>query len=52
MSEGTKHVVEIQNVVAVASLGQKMDLIAIMKVFMNVDYRPRRARALMQMFPQ
>ena len=42
MSERTKHDVEIQNVVAVASLGQKMDLIAIMKIFRNVDYRPRK----------
>ena len=42
MSEGTKHDVEIQNVVAVASLGQKMDLLAIMNVFRNVEYRPKR----------
>jgi len=34
--------VEIQNVVAVATLGQEMDLLAIMKVFRNVDYRPKR----------
>ena len=42
MTEKTKHDVEIQNVVAVASLGQKMDLIAIMKIFRNVEYRPKR----------
>jgi len=42
MSEKIKHDVEIQNVVAVASLGQKMDLIAIMKIFRNVEYRPKR----------
>jgi len=34
--------VEIQNVVAVATLGLKLDLVAIMKVFRNVDYRPKR----------
>jgi len=34
--------VEIQNVVAVATLGQKIDLLAIMKTFLNVDYRPKR----------
>jgi len=34
--------VKIQNVVAVASLDQKIDLLAIMKVFRNVDYRPKR----------
>ena len=32
----------IQNVVAVASLDQKMDLMAIMKIFRNVKYRPKR----------
>ena len=42
MSEGTKHDVEIQNVVAVASLDQKIDLLSIMKVFANVEYRPKR----------
>jgi len=42
VSERTKHDVEIQNVVAVASLGQKMDLLAIMNVFRNVEYRPKR----------
>jgi len=34
--------VQIQNVVAVASLEQKIDLLAIMKVFRNAEYRPRR----------
>jgi len=34
--------VEIQNVVAVASLDQKIDLIPIMKVFKNVEYRPKK----------
>jgi len=42
VSERTKHDVEIQNVVAVASLDQKMDLPAIMKVFRKVEYRPKR----------
>ena len=34
--------VVIQNVVAVAALKQKIDLLAIMKVFRNVEYRPKR----------
>ena len=34
--------VEIQNDVAVASLDQKIDLIPIMKVFKNVEYRPKK----------
>lgn len=42
MFERTEYDVEIQNVVAVASLGQKMDLIAIMKIFRNVEYRPKK----------
>ncbi|MCW3990616.1 MAG: TATA-box-binding protein [Candidatus Bathyarchaeota archaeon] len=42
MSERTKYDIKIQNVVAVASLDQEMDLIAIMKVFGNVEYRPKR----------
>ncbi len=41
MSERTKHDVEIQNVVAVAALDQKIDLLAIRKVFVNVKYRPK-----------
>jgi len=32
----------IQNVVATADLGTKIDLIAIMKVFRTVEYRPKR----------
>jgi len=32
----------IQNVVATAALGTKIDLNAIMKVFRNVEYRPKR----------
>jgi transcription initiation factor TFIID TATA-box-binding protein len=32
----------IQNVVATASLDQKIDLIAIIKAFRNVEYRPKR----------
>jgi len=42
LSEGTKYDVEIQNVVAVGSLDQKMDLLAILKVFRNAEYRPKR----------
>jgi len=34
--------VVIQNVVAVGSLDQKIDLLSIMKVFLNVEYRPKR----------
>ena len=34
--------VQIQNVVAVATLGQRIDLLSIIKVFVNVDYRPKR----------
>ncbi|MBA7688335.1 Ribonuclease HIII [subsurface metagenome] len=42
MSEGTKYDVEIRNVVAVGSLDQKLDLLAILKVFRNAEYRPKR----------
>jgi transcription initiation factor TFIID TATA-box-binding protein len=42
MSETSPCDVKIQNVVAVASLDQKIDLLAIMKVFRNVDYRPKK----------
>jgi len=42
VSERIKQDVEIQNVVAVASLDQKMDLLAILKIFRNVEYRPKR----------
>ena len=34
--------VSVENVVATASLGQKLDLMAIMKVFRNVEYRPKK----------
>ncbi len=34
--------IRIENVVATASLDQKIDLLAIMKVFRNVEYRPKR----------
>jgi len=34
--------VVVQNVVAVGSLDQKIDLLDIMKVFLNVEYRPKR----------
>ena len=33
--------VEVQNVVATASLGQEIDLLAIVKAFGNVEYRPK-----------
>jgi transcription initiation factor TFIID TATA-box-binding protein len=42
MSETSPYDVKIRNVVAVATLGQKIDLLAIMKVFRNVDYRPKK----------
>ncbi len=42
MSERTKHDVKIQNVVAVATLDQKIDLLAIMNVFRKVEYRPKQ----------
>jgi len=34
--------VVIQNVVAVGSLNQKIDLLSIMKAFRNVEYRPKK----------
>ena len=34
--------VSVENVVATGSLDQKLDLIAIMKVFRNVEYRPKK----------
>jgi transcription initiation factor TFIID TATA-box-binding protein len=34
--------ISVENVVATATLGQKLDLMAIMKVFRNVEYRPKR----------
>jgi len=42
VGERTKYDVVIQNVVAVGSLDQKIDLLAIMKGFLNVEYRPKR----------
>ncbi len=42
MIEGTKHDVEIQNVVAVAALDQKIDLPSIKKFFRNVKYKPKQ----------
>ncbi len=34
--------VNVENVVATATLGQKLDLLAIMKVFRNAEYRPKK----------
>jgi transcription initiation factor TFIID TATA-box-binding protein len=34
--------VSVENVVATATIDQKLDLIAIMKVFRNVEYRPKK----------
>ena len=34
--------ISIENVVATASLDQKLDLLAIIKVFRNVEYRPKK----------
>ncbi len=34
--------IRIENVVATASLDQKLDLMAIMKVFVNVEYNPKK----------
>jgi transcription initiation factor TFIID TATA-box-binding protein len=34
--------VEIQNVVATATLGQEIDLLAIRRTFLNTEYRPKR----------
>jgi len=34
--------VQIQNVVAVAVLDQKLDLLSIVKAFRNVEYRPKK----------
>jgi len=42
MSETSPYDVKIQNVVAVASLDQKINLLDIMKVFRNVEYRPKK----------
>jgi len=42
MSETSPCNVKIQNVVAIANLNQKIDLQAIMKVFRNVEHRPKK----------
>jgi len=42
MSGKSPYDVEIQNVVASASLDQKINLLDIMKVFRNVEYRPKQ----------
>jgi transcription initiation factor TFIID TATA-box-binding protein len=42
MSETSPYDVKIQNVVAVASLDQKINLLDIMKIFRNVEYRPKK----------
>jgi transcription initiation factor TFIID TATA-box-binding protein len=42
MSETSPYDVKIQNVVASASLDQKINLLDIMKVFRNVEYRPKQ----------
>ena len=44
--------VQIQNVVAVASLDQTIDLLSIMKVFMNVEYRPKKFPGLVYRMKQ
>jgi len=46
VSETSPYDVKIQNVVAVATLDQEIDLLAIMKVFRNVEYRPNKFPAL------
>jgi len=40
--ENNQYDVEVQNVVAVGSLDQKIDLLDIMKAFRNVEYRPKK----------
>ena len=42
MSAKSPYDVEIQNVVASATLDQKINLLDIMKVFRNVEYRPKQ----------
>ena len=42
MAETRDLEIVIQNVVATASLDQKIDLLAIVKVFRNVEYRPKQ----------
>ncbi len=46
MSKTNPYDVKIQNVVASASLDQKLDLLAILKVFRNVEYRPKQVPGL------
>ena len=42
MSETSPYDVKIQNIVASAALDQKINLLDIMKVFRNVEYRPKQ----------
>ena len=42
MSKKSPYDVEIQNIVASATLDQKINLLDIMKVFRNVEYRPKQ----------
>ena len=42
IEKNNKYNIVIQNVVATSALGTKIDLLAIMKVFANVEYRPKR----------
>src|SRR5512139_3972326 len=42
MSKTNPHEVKIQNVVASVTLDQKINLLDIMKVFRNVEYRPKQ----------
>jgi transcription initiation factor TFIID TATA-box-binding protein len=42
MSEANPYDIKIQNVVATATLDQKINLLDIMKVFRNVQYRPKQ----------
>ena len=42
MRETNPYAVKVNNVVTVATLGQRIDLIAILKAFRNVEYRPKR----------
>ncbi len=42
IEKNNKYNIVIQNVVATSALGTKIDLLAIMKIFRNVEYRPKR----------
>ena len=44
--------ISVENVVATASLDQMLDLIAIMKVFRNVEYRPKKFPGLVYRLKQ